>query len=288
MRRYTFSGEKDGPAILIFGAIHGNEVCGPRAIRKIVQELSTGIISMRRGSVTFVPVCNPEAYAARTRLVNVDLNRVFKRVKRPRTYEQRVANELAELIDQSDVFLDIHSTSSPSIPFTCLDHSTKRNAALTAALGAQVVILGWPDLYAGSSADTLSYAQKSGAANAIIECGQHGSARATATAYETIRRVLAFYRVTDAGKRPQLPHRPVYVRLTKLYRRPDQQSTLAKKWENFAALKKGEPIVIRGNSIRMRAPYDCMIVMPGQNTPTGQEWFYLGKQVAPPRPGVRR
>ena len=58
-----YSGQQAGTRLIVTGAVHGNETCGTKAIQRVMQELDTGALLIRHGSVTFVPVTNPLAYA---------------------------------------------------------------------------------------------------------------------------------------------------------------------------------------------------------------------------------
>ena len=62
-----FTGLAQGPRLLVLGAVHGNETCGPTAISRVIADCQAGRISIARGEVTFVPVANPRAYRQRTR-----------------------------------------------------------------------------------------------------------------------------------------------------------------------------------------------------------------------------
>jgi hypothetical protein len=43
--------------------VHGNETCGTKGIHRVMAELDSGALSIVAGSVTFVPITNPLAYA---------------------------------------------------------------------------------------------------------------------------------------------------------------------------------------------------------------------------------
>ena len=51
-----------------------------------------GVVEMVRGSVTFVPVCNPLAYASARRMGDRNLNRRFQPTATPQDNEVRIAN----------------------------------------------------------------------------------------------------------------------------------------------------------------------------------------------------
>ena len=70
-----FHGLKAGPKLLVFGAVHGNETCGPNAIARVIEDCRAGRVSIQRGEVTFLPVANPKAYRQNTREGDRNLNR---------------------------------------------------------------------------------------------------------------------------------------------------------------------------------------------------------------------
>lgn len=282
IRTYTFHSRVPGPSLLVLGAIHGNELCGTKAIRKVMRNIKTGRLSIARGSVTFAPICNPKAYARGVRFVATDLNRVLARSKNTHTYEKRLANELLDLLAQTDMLLDIHSTTAPTEPFACLDFPTKRNITLTNSLGVSKVVVGWPALYRHSSKDTLAYAHFQKIPAALIECGQHESAHAVRVAYLAICRVLAHQGITPSRKSRATSSRSMYVRLMKFYARPDQATTLAKRYRGFDVVKKGDPLTIRDGAVKDRAPYDGIIIMPKPSAKDGEELLYFGRRVKRP------
>jgi predicted deacylase len=60
---HQFLGLKPGPRLIVLGAVHGNETCGTIAMRRLMEELGTGILRIGCGSLTLVPVANPLAFA---------------------------------------------------------------------------------------------------------------------------------------------------------------------------------------------------------------------------------
>src|SRR5689334_11572446 len=114
IERFTFNGPENGPKVLVFGAIHGDEHCGPVAIGKIMERIRAGSLVIQRGAVTFVPVCNPRAYKDKERAHKENLNRIFKKTEHPESYEAELANELCTLVDEHDAMLDIHSSFVPA------------------------------------------------------------------------------------------------------------------------------------------------------------------------------
>ena len=104
-----FSGLQPGPKLIVLGAVHGNEPCGPEAILRAIDACRAGRLSIRRGEVTFVPVANLKAYRRRSREGDRNLNRDLRDKIVPQDYEDRIGNRLCALLREHDVLLDIHS-----------------------------------------------------------------------------------------------------------------------------------------------------------------------------------
>src|SRR5947199_376115 len=69
----SYAAVEPGTRLLVLGAVHGDEVCGTRAIERVTAEIDAGTLRLRAGRVTFVPVTNPLAYAKRRRAVAATL-----------------------------------------------------------------------------------------------------------------------------------------------------------------------------------------------------------------------
>ena len=68
LRAYQFAGLVPGPRLIVLGGVHGNEVCGSIAIRRVLGEFERGERVVRRGLLTLVPVANPLAAVRGTRV----------------------------------------------------------------------------------------------------------------------------------------------------------------------------------------------------------------------------
>jgi predicted deacylase len=108
-----FQAIEPGPRLLVTGAVHGNEVCGTRAIRRLIDEFQNDQRQLLRGSLSLVPICNPLAYQKGQRSGDRNLNRRLRPTQDPREFEDHVANWLCPLMQQHDILLDLHSASRP-------------------------------------------------------------------------------------------------------------------------------------------------------------------------------
>ena len=126
----TYAGREPGPRFIVTGAVHGNETCGTQAIERVMAEIDAGQLAIAAGRVTFVPVCNPLAYAKRERAGDRNLNRALAPTASPADFEDRVANWLCPLLATHEVLLDLHSTRGRAEPFAMLNDWPTLGAAL--------------------------------------------------------------------------------------------------------------------------------------------------------------
>ncbi|MBV9159170.1 MAG: succinylglutamate desuccinylase/aspartoacylase family protein [Candidatus Kaiserbacteria bacterium] len=279
---FEFKGPEAGPAVLFFGAIHGNEVCGPKAIRRFVDELQSGVRSLQKGSVTFVPVCSPRAYEANTRYCEENLNRIFKRTENPTSYEAALANELAPFIERCDVFLDLHSMTASGKPFIFIDFPSDATHALARSLPAEMAIVGWPELYKRpetehDSFDTTTYAAEHGKAGLLIECGQHEDPEAAEVAYRAIENTLIHCGVL-LGNAPE--NDLTIIEMDRVFFRKSEAEKFAKDWQHLEHVNKDEILFYDENGAPVTAPYDAYVIMPKESAKVDEEWLYLGKKIS--------
>lgn len=298
-----------GPRLVVLGAVHGNETCGTDAIRRAIAAIGAGNISIQRGSVTFVPVANPLAYARQTRGGDRNLNRKLLPGATPTAFEDHVANWLCPLLAEHDVLLDLHSFHTAGDPFVMLGPENNTGTlegferaaeeqALALHVGVQQFVDGWLDTYArgtqqraaeGSlptgSANTESifgigtteYMRRVGGYGVTLECGQHDDPDAAKVAYRAIRNTLAFLAISGEQP-PQASRQPLHMRIHAVVDKTHGGDTFARPWSSFDPLTRGDRIGIRHDGSLVLAPYDGFIVFPNPGAAAGEEWFYLAKR----------
>ena len=159
MRVQQFAGLSPGPRLVVLGAVHGNEVCGTKAISRLIDEIEGGKINIERGTLTLVPVVNPLAYQKKQRQGDRNLNRNLGIKLHPQDFEDHVANVLCPLLAAHDVLLDLHSFHTAGKPFAMLGpvnnadelepfKLTREEAQLVAHLGPRRLVDGWMEAYA--------------------------------------------------------------------------------------------------------------------------------------------
>jgi predicted deacylase len=301
----SFTGLVPGERLIVLGAVHGNETCGTQAIRRVVGELEAGQFGIVAGSVTFVPVANPLAYARHQRMGERNLNRNLVPTDAPQEFEDRVANWLCPLLAQHDALLDLHSFHTAGEPFAMLgpEDNTGRlepfaraaeETALALSLGVRRFVDGWLDTYAagvarrraaGASAreadvhygvGTTEYMRAQGGIALTLECGQHDDPAAPEVAYRAIHNSLAHLGLTAAPA----PAPVVGTEALRLYQVVDRVyagDQFARAWASFDRVAAGEAIGTRHDGTPVVADCDGYIVFPNPAALPGQEWFYLAK-----------
>ena len=227
----SYATARPGPRLIVLGAVHGDEVCGTRAIERVVREIDDGTLRLVAGRLTLVPVTNVLAYAEHRREGDRNLNRKLAPTSTPRAHEDHVANWLCPLLAEHEVLLDLHSFRSPGVPFVFLGPTDNagpvepfaqaaREEAIALRLGVGRAVDGWLATYAAGSErrrtlaatmpeakldidpaygiGTTEYMRSVGGCAVTLECGQHDDPHAPEIAHRAIVRTLAHLGLIDA------------------------------------------------------------------------------------------
>jgi predicted deacylase len=311
LRSHCISGLAPGPKLIVTGAVHGNEVAGTKGIRRVLAEIDSGDIEIVRGSVTFVPVCNPLAYNHMRRMGERNLNRRLHpkdpQDTTPLDFEDRIAQVLCPLLAAHDVLLDLHSFRSPGQAFVMRGPADNRGtlepfahaaaeAQLAAHVGVRRIVEGWMPAYAegitkrkargltpgGVHEDpsygvgTTEYMRSQGGYGVTLECGQHEDPEGPEVAHVAIRQTLALLGLADIPLAP--PARPFEcLVLAEVIDRHAEGDRFVKGWTSFDPLAEGELIAVRADGSELRAPEAGYIVFPDVAALPGHEWFYLAQ-----------
>jgi uncharacterized protein len=307
LRIHRFAALEPGPRLIVTGAVHGNETAGTRGIERVLSEIECGEVTLVRGTVTFVPVTNPLAYAKGQRGGDRNLNRRLQPCASPQDNEDRIANVLCPLLAEHDVLLDLHSFRSPGQPFVLRGPANnsgtlepfahaEAEARLCAHLGVKRVVDGWMDAYAGGVArrrargltpgavnedpaygvGTTEYMRSGGGYAVTLECGQHEDAAGPEVALRAIRQTLALLGIAELPLAP--PQEPLEcLTLATVIDRHAEDDRFVKTWTSFDPLAAGELIALRADGSEVRAPEAGYIVFPDHGALPGHEWFYLAQ-----------
>ncbi len=301
-----FIGLERGPKLIVIGAIHGNEPCGPRAIERVISDCRTGRLSVRRGEVTFVPVANLKAYRQRTREGDRNLNRDLREKTLPEDYEDKVGNRICSLLRENDVLLDIHSFRGDGEPFVFagpLDNDgdvepfrhAKAEGEFAVRLGTSIVIHGWLDIYGrflkertrlghsnranSEGFGTTEYMRFSGGYGVTLECGSHDDPESIEVGYTAILNALAHLCLIDAPA-PKVSMASA-IQIVDVLLCEAEGDRLEGTWKTGDAIAGGQVIARRASGEALISPSAGYIIFPNHQAKPGDGLCYFG--VASPR-----
>jgi L,D-peptidoglycan transpeptidase YkuD (ErfK/YbiS/YcfS/YnhG family)/predicted deacylase len=295
----SFAGMHPGPRLLVTGAVHGNEICGPTAIARAIADCRSGKIAIRRGEVTFVPIVNMKAYRANTREGDRNLNRNLRERAVTADNEDMVGNVLCKLLRAHDVLLDIHSFRSQGEPFVFVgpqDNSGEiepfrlsgPEGKLALRLGPKIIMHGWLAAYARAAQErkrrggvgdpaegigTTEFIRSVGGYGVTLECGNHLDPRAVEIAYGAIVNALGHLGLSDAQPSPAKIEKTIEIVDAVLC---DAGDRLARDFVTGDAVRSGETIVVRADGSKLTAPSDGFVIFPNRNADPMDEIYYFG------------
>lgn len=312
LRLHQFAGFQPGPKLLVTAAVHGNEVCGIAAIRRVIEQLDNGALTLLKGSVTFIPVVNELANRLGRREGDRNLNRNMRPPVIPQDFEDRINTQLCPQLAACDVLLDLHSFQGQGKPFAMLGPRNNDGALepfmhaeaegrLALSVGTERIVEGWLSTYAlglarraersgdGSrraslqqdphyGVGTTEYKRSQRGYGITLECGQHADPEAPEFAYQAILRVMALLGlIAPEAATPRPAGKPELLQLYEVIDREHEGDRFERAWASFDEVTKGQRIGTRASGEPVLAPDDGRIVFPAANAAPGTEWFYLAR-----------
>ena len=304
----NYAALKPGVKLIVTGAVHGNETCGATAIRRVIEEIDSGKLHIAAGSVTFVPVANPLAYARGQRAGDRNLNRNLFPNEHPQDFEDHVANWLCPLLASHEVLLDLHSFNADSQPFVMVGprnnsgtlqqfRHAEKERAMARILGVRRFVDGWMLAYGqgvqrrvgkGDAAElqlqlnygvgTTEYMRSMGGYGLTLECGQHKDPQAPEVAYRAIRNTLAFLGLVDEpAPAPIALDEMEALSMVVVHDKLFDGDEFTRRWSSFDRVAEGEQIGVRADGTPVVAEFDALILFPDTNAKAAHEWYYLAR-----------
>jgi len=258
--------------LLVTVCIHGDEVCGLVAVNQLLQEgfFKHGFDN-KNVRVTIL-LGNPRAVMENRRFIDVNLNRMFTpqycdQQGAPHVHDPYERSRLEEIIPEMhkcDSYLDIHSTSAPTIPFAIVPPGAK-SETLAKKFPVKFILHNVMKVISGTSIDYVKQLNKPAI---CVECGQHRSEEAIRVAKETIR---AFVTGTPAD---YFPKQVLYVDKSIILKAGFQ---FKKKCQAFDYVNCND-LVASDNGGEIRCPYKqgAFLIMPIGNPTLGEEAWLWG------------
>ncbi len=289
-------GTKPGPTVIFFGGIHGNETSGVFALKDALAGINntyvSGTIYGIAGSLT--------ALKAHKRYIEDDLNRLWTKQQIQNILSKAHVNEdEAELVELNTIlneilekhkppfyFVDLHTTSSKTLPFITIN-----DALINRKFSEQFpvpIVLGIEEYLNGP---LLSYINQLGYVSLGFESGQHDD-------FVAITNSIAFVYLTlvYSGVLKQ----EAVINFSKYYEQLKQQSNNTKQvfevvylhkiqknerfkmlngFKSFETIKKGTLLAI-SNTKEIESRYNGNIFMPLYQQ-KGAEGFFIIKPIKP-------
>lgn len=283
----TFTGNAEGKTLAVLGAVHGNEHCGTEAITKVIALIAAGDITLKSGTLTVIPICNPRAYDQKVRFTERNLNRFMYPKDKPVHYEDHLDNIICPVLDKTDYLLDIHSYSSEGNAFIFLSELNDSNIAFAKSLEAPRFIFGWgeamqsnKDLVDKRQAwGTTEYARAQGAIAVTLECGNHNNTNNTDVAFNAILGALEHLGMADINaslKATTTNTTDKYnIRMKGAFLKL-REGSFVQTWTNMHPVKAGETIGTFNDGEQVTMPADGYIVLPMYDPTIGDQWFFWG------------
>jgi len=260
---------------LITVCIHGDEVCGLTAVNELIEEgFFEENLDFKHERVTII-LGNPKAVKCNKRFVDINLNRLFtpqfieNKTKTDKLgkelYELSRLEEIAPEIEQCDEFLDLHSTSAPTVPFAIVTPGEdSENIAKT--FPVKFILHNVVKVIVGTSLDHAYAFKKVGC---CVECGQHYERQTVEVAKESIR---AFLSKSHANTSPK---EVLFVDKAEILHKGFGFCVDAKAFDRI----QYNELIARDDVVgEMRCPYEqgAFLIMPIANPVEGEEAWLWG------------
>jgi succinylglutamate desuccinylase len=271
---WLFDSGTKGPYTAITTLIHGNEICGPWAIKQLIENLQANRWQLKLGSLCLI-LCNLNAFDRfdadnlhASRFIEEDMNRVWsvEKLSSASTMERRRANELLPYLSKADFLLDLHSMHDPGDPLL-LTGLTRKDFEFAQKLNLPGHII----VDAGHSEGVRLRDFQPEATNLLVECGFHLAASSGDIAKQSIASFLSATQQIDIAVLDQSwqknPQAPIFnskeVEVTHAIVAKTNDMKFKEEWQNMQTLpKEGQLLAVDGNTI-FRTPYDnCTLIMP--------------------------
>jgi predicted deacylase len=294
---FKYDSGRPGTALAVMGAVHGNEICGAIALKKLKARIDAGAIVLKAGRLILVPVANPEGYAQNKRYIDRNLNRKFypKPESERHDYEDHLDNQICAALDGVNYLLDIHSYDAEGPPFIFIGGKFSEEKKFALSLGvSNNFIWGWSDAFRNSnipekeSYGAVEYIRTVGGRSITLECGQHKAPGAPDVAYVAAVNAMAYHGLIDAAAARSeiagITLSPLgqlkYAKMLSVI--PNAPGmTLARSFRHFETLEAGTELVRQPDKAAITAPVKGYAIMPWPEAPIGEGILYFARDEEP-------
>jgi len=182
---FSCCGDENGPLVIFSGGIHGNEPSGVLALKNVFAQIVEKNLKIHGSVLTFIG--NRNALNSGQRYATIDLNRLWTDENleklhsvgfaghelNPDVIEMIKIDELVQEFEKTasgkeHYFIDLHTTSAPSVPFAVVDRS--QHCIDTALKFPLPVVINLNEYIKGTM---LNYLDNRNFHGLVFEAGQH-------------------------------------------------------------------------------------------------------------------
>lgn len=268
-------GKSNGATMVFFGGIHGNEYAGVKALNHVFKTINPNDV---KGEI-YAVYGNIKALKENKRFLKSDLNRMWtirqlKSIQNEENLndEEREQKELYHFINQLFAtnknplyFIDLHTTSSKSLPFITINDALI-NRRYSSCFPVPVV-LGIEEYLDGP---LLSYLNTLGYVSLGFESGQHTDPNAITNAEAFIHLALKYSGILNPVNAEK--HETILAEASKnvssifevtykYHIKPKEDFLMVEGFESFQKIKKGTLLAIT-DGIKIYSDHNAKIFMP--------------------------
>ncbi len=292
-----FYGTDNGPTVIIFAGIHGNEKAGVHASDKVIRKINERHIKFK-GNLHIL-LGNINALGKGVRFEKVDLNRIWQK-EHIEELETRMGKFSPEEREQWDIlniirhillhesgpfyFLDLHTTSSSSIPFITISDSLN-NRKFSSNFPIPVV-LGIEEYLDGP---LLTFINEYGHVALGFEGGSHDAVSSIVNCEAFIWKALVHSKCLDKSELTDYDqYKNILSNLCCEYQffaikyryelKEQEQFSMRSGFENFELIERNE-FLAKSNGEDIMAPRSGRIFMPLYQE-LGEDGFFILSRIS--------
>jgi hypothetical protein len=290
---YSQNNNLNDLTLVCIGGIHGNEPAGVYGLQKVVENIIKNKIKLKGNFYALLG--NISAFKKNVRFQDLDLNRLwtkqdiealnisnnFKLKEHKEQYE--LYTEIKKIISIHSgpfVFIDLHTTSSPTTPFITISDSLN-NRSLANKFNLPIV-LGIEEYLDGP---LLTYINEFGHISMGFEAGSHQDEKSTLYCEAFVWLVMGKLELVDKEKFPLkdfdslLNVKNGFYEITYKYSIIDHgKFKMISGFNNFDKIIKGQRLA-QNKFMDIKSPFNGLIFMPlYQNQ--GQDGFFIVNKIS--------
>lgn len=279
---FVFDTNIPWPTTTILWWIHGDEIAWVKTIDYLKEQIENEVIALLKGKL-ILAYWNEEAIQADKRQIQHNMNRLFQEKyldSHTDEYEIQRAQQLAQIMKQTDYLLDIHSTSAATAPFIFAEDIWNELKLANTIFPGQT-ILWWEAMADWSviSWDTNWFVHQHWGLALTLEWWSHLDESTFTISKEVSLSLLWFlWMIENISKEHH--HKWETYKMYKIETSKHPNIQFSKKFHNFEQIQAWDFLYTDGWQ-KVFAEKDFTILLPNMkpNIPAWQEIFYYWEKV---------